>query len=268
MSREASRISVMDWHHRMPDVPDEFRQRCRSLRELVPGGVEYLFSQYEYSCRGDLLLRRLKFDSALESLRLWAFLFSEKDRLFLARERGWKIVAAMKDLGQVPVLTYAFPETLTFYADELWWAPCFSEETHLLDEAARLGAGEELCFVRAALGAMVTLDYFPPPDLCIAGVGACCDDFSAIMQLIEGLGYPVHWWEMAAHDDWARDSECIWNSWGRRERKASAVEFVRGQLMSVIARMEELTGRKADEAALAGSLRNFNLIRGLVRKLR
>ena len=263
----AERIPVMEWHRRMSLIPEEFRNECRSLRRLLPGGVEYLFSQYEYSCRGDLLLRRLKFDSSPEALRLWAFLFSEKDRLFLAKEKGWKIIAAMKDLGQVPILTYGFPETLTFYADELWWAPCFSEETHLLDEAARLGAGEELCFVRAALGAMVTLDYFPAPDLCIAGVGACCDDFSAIMQLIEGLGYPVHWWEMAAHWDGSGCSGGGRLDWDGARREA-AVRFAESQLSSVVARMEALTGKRAEPREMERSLINFNEIRGQVRSLR
>jgi benzoyl-CoA reductase/2-hydroxyglutaryl-CoA dehydratase subunit BcrC/BadD/HgdB len=264
------RISAMDWHSRTARIPEEFRQGCRSLRSIVPGGVEYLFSQYEYSCRGDLLLRRLKFDSSPEALRLWAFLFSEKDRLFLAKESGWKIVAAMKDLGQVPVLTYGFPETLTFYADELWWAPCFSEETHLLDEAARLGAGDELCFVRAALGAMVTLDYFPPPDLCIAGVGACCDDFSAIMQLIEGLGYPVHWWELVSHGDGCTEKSgtCTWDPWPDPGRREAAVRFTESQLASVVSRMESLTGRRADPGNMRRSLLRFNVIRDQVRTLR
>ena len=267
---EAEKISVMDWHRRMSRVPDDFRRQCRSLRNLIPGGVEYLFSQYEYSCRGDLLLRRLKFDSSLEALRLWAFLFSEKDRLFLARERGWKIIAAMKDLGQVPVLTYAFPRTLTFYADELWWAPCFAEETHLLDRAAELGAGEELCFVRAALGAMTTLDYFPPPDLCIAGVGACCDDFSAIMQLIEGLGYPVHWWEMVGHCSPGRagPSDGNWSSWSVSGRREKAVDFLQEQLESVVRRMEILSGVDMTEDALRRNLKHFNIIRKQVRDLR
>lgn len=265
------RIGVMDWEDAIASVSEEFSDRCRSLRSVVPGGVRYLFSPYEYSCRGDLLLRRLKFDSSPEALRLWAFLFSEKDRLFLAKENGWKIVAAMKDLGQVPVLTYAFPETLTFYADELWWAPCFSEEPHLLDEASAMGAGEELCFVRAALGAMSTLDYFPAPDLCIAGVGACCDDFSAIMQLIEGLGYPVHWWEMAARQD--PPAGPLPEGWkltpfGGTPYRESDRRFVESQLHGVVRRMEELTGVKATQAMLRGSLDLFNGLRRRVRELR
>ena len=89
MKDDVRRIGVLEWEERMPQVPEEYRARCTFLRELVPGGVRYLFSPYEYSCRGDTLLRRLKFDSSLAALRLWAFIFSEKDRLFLAKEKVW-----------------------------------------------------------------------------------------------------------------------------------------------------------------------------------
>jgi hypothetical protein len=266
-----ARITAGEWDALMKEIPAGFEEKCRFLRQVVPGGVSYLHSPRHYSCRGDRLLERLKFDSSLEALRLWAFLFSEKDRLFTAKERGWKIVAAMKDLGQVPILTYAYPETLTFYADELWWAPCFAEETRLLDEAARLGAGEELCFVRAALGAMVTLDYFPPPDLCIAGVGACCDDFSAVMQLIEGLGYPVLWWEMPARPDPSDTEGAVeYNRtpYGGSLYRAEALPFLEEQLHSVIAGMDELTGVAATPAMLGESLNLFNGIRRRISELR
>lgn len=270
MNDAVKRLTVMEWEERMPFVSESFRAECTVLRSLVPGGVRYLFSPYEYSCRGDALLRRLKFDGSLAALRLWAFIFSEKDRLFLAKERGWKIIAAMKDLGPVPVLAYALPNALTFYADELWWAPCFAEEPHLLDEAAKLGAGEELCFVRAALGAMITLDYFPAPDLCIAGVGACCDDFSAVMQLIESLGYPVHWWEMAARFD---ESPLLLENFRRTTSggsmyQESAREFVAGQLRGVVKRLEELSGVTITEDMLEKSRAVFNEIRGKISTLR
>jgi benzoyl-CoA reductase/2-hydroxyglutaryl-CoA dehydratase subunit BcrC/BadD/HgdB len=268
---DALRIGVMDWEARMPDIPEEYRERCTSLRSLVPGGVRYLFSPYEYSCRGDTLLRRLRFDNSFAALRLWAFIFSEKDRLFLAKEKGWKIFAAMKDLGSVPVLSYAVPESLTFYADELWWAPCFSEEPHLLEEAGKLGAGEELCFVRAALGAMVTLDYFPPPDLCIASVGPVCDDFSAVMQLIEGLGFPVHWWEMAARFDPSpalATERFLRTPYGGSPYQSSALGFVTSQLRGVVKKLEEVSGREITEQMLRQNLARFNGIRGRVSELR
>jgi|GEM_PF-14996 len=268
---KAKRLGVMDWEALMPRVPEEYRERCTFLRSLIPGGVKYLFSPYEYSCRGDTLLRRLKFDNSLAALRLWAFLFSEKDRLFLAKEKGWKIFAAMKDLGSVPVLSYAVPNSLTFYADELWWAPCFAEEAHLLEEAAKLGAGEDLCFVRAALGAMVTLDYFPPPDLCIAAVGPVCDDFSAVMQLIEGLGYPVHWWELAARLDPSPtlvSEKFKTTSGGGSKYQASALGFTASQLSGVVRRLEEVAGIKVTEEMLVQSRDTFNAIRSRVAELR
>lgn len=261
----------MEWEERMPLVPEDYRAQCTFLRSLIPGGVRYLFSPYEYSCRGDVLLRRLKFDSSLAALRLWAFIFSEKERLFLAKEKGWKIFAAMKDLGPVPVLAYAVPESLTFYADELWWAPCFAEESHLLDEAAKLGAGEELCFVRAALGAMVTLDYFPPPDLCIAGIGSCCDDFSAVMQLIESLGYPTHWWEMAtrfAPSSPVTSERFLRTTFGGSPYQESALKFVTGQLQGVVKKLEEVSGKDITEPMLVESRMVFNEIRQRVSKLR
>ena len=271
MKDTAERLTVQQWETRIREIPKEFRENCRFLRNVVPGGVPYLFTPYEYSCRGDLLLRRLKFDSSPEALRLWAFLFSEKDRLFLAKENGLKIVSLMKDLGQTAVLTYAFPGQLSFYADELWWAPCFAEETYLLDEAARLGATSELCYVRAALGAMVTGDYFPDPDLCIAGVGGCCDDFSAVMQLIQALGKDVHWWEMVSRREppfykTAEDFEET--PFGHVQYQKSAVPFLRTQFSAIVRRMEKLTGVQCTEEMLKGSVSRFNRLRAHVAALR
>lgn len=271
MKDTVTRISVQDWEERARQIPEDFRNSCRFLRGVVPGGVPYLFTPYEYSCRGDLLLRRLKFDSAMECLRLWAFLFSEKDRLFLAKENGMKIVSLMKDLGQTSVLTYAFPGQLSFYADELWWAPCFAEETYLLDEAANLGATSELCYVRAALGAMVTGDYFPDPDLCIAGTGGCCDDFSAVMQLIEGLGKDVHWWEMVSRREppfHKTVEEFSITPYGGNRYQSGAIPFLKAQFKGIVKRMEELTGVSCTEEMLRNSISRFNRLRGLVRELR
>lgn len=269
--KEPERISALDWEHRMAAVPEEFKAECAFLRDLVPGGVRYLYSPHEYSCRGDALLSRLKYDDSLEALRLWSFLFSEKDRLFLAKERGWKIFAVMKDLGQAPVLSYAVPKSLTFYADELWWAPCFAEEPHLLDEASALGATEELCYVRAALGAMKTLDYFPEPDLCIAGVGACCDDFSAVMQLIEWQGMPIHWWEIPARfekTNLIRNEKFRETPHGKSPYQESAVPFLAREYRGVVRALEKTAGTKITDDALKKSVKYFNRLRGMVASLR
>ena len=257
------KLTALEWNSRALEIPPSFSKECRSLREMIPGGVEYLFTPWEYSCRGDLLLRRLRFDSSPEALRLWAFLFSEKDRLFLARSAGSKVIALMKDLGQTAVLAYAFPGQLSFYADEMWWAPCFAESTHLLDVAAELGATEELCYVRAVLGAMKTLDYFPRPDLCVAGVGACCDDFSAVMQLVEGLGIPVHWWEMAA----PIPGSALTPHGGVRFRERD-LAFLRGQLAGVVRALEKTMDVRCTDEMLSESRALFNRLRAMVRRLR
>ncbi len=271
MSEKPKRITGQEWEARMADIPAEYKDSCTFLRNCVPGGVKYLYSPHEYSCRGDQLLSRLKFDNSLAALRLWSFVFSEKDRLFLAKEKGWKIFAAMKDLGQVPIISYAVPETLTFYADELWWAPCFSEEPHLLDEAAKLGATEELCYIRAALGAYKTLDYFPKPDLSFAGVGACCDDFSAIMQLIEWQKHPIHWWEIPARftpGDHLKKTEFAKSFAANSSYQTSAVDFLVGQYEGIVKKLEEVTGKPVTEEALRKSVKGFNQLRRRVRELR
>lgn len=265
------RITSDAWDARIRRIPESFRRECRFLRSIRADGVPYLFSPSEYARRGDRLLDRLKFDPSPAALRLWAFIFSEKDRLFLAKENGWKIFAVMKDLGQTPVITYSVPKSLSFYADALWWAPCFAENPRLLDEAEKLGATSELCFVRAALGAFKTLDYFPMPDLCLAGVGSCCDDFSAVMQLIEWQGAKVHWWEIPARPDKTRlqvSGEFLKTPYGRTDYPESAVKFLEREYKGIVKVLEKETGRRISQPMLKGSLLNFNRIRGLVRNLR
>jgi benzoyl-CoA reductase/2-hydroxyglutaryl-CoA dehydratase subunit BcrC/BadD/HgdB len=268
---EPKRISSIEWDERINEIPSEFHRECRYLRTIRKGGVPYLFSPSEYARRGDRLLDRLKFDSSPAALRLWAFIFSEKDRLFLAKENGWKIFAVMKDLGQVPVITYSMPETLSFYADALWWAPCFAENPKLLDEAEKLGATNELCYVRAALGAFKTLDYFPMPDLCFAGAGACCDDFSAVMQLIEWQGAKVHWWEIPARTNRTVLSDpkrFRKTPFGKTEYPASLVKFLEEEYKGIVKAVEKESGLKVSPGMLKKSIALFNRIRGLIRALR
>ncbi len=269
--KEVQRISPQEWDERIKSVPESFRRECRFLRGVRGGGVPYLLAPSEYARRGDRLLGRLKFDPSPAALRLWSFIFSEKDRLFLAKESGWKIFAVMKDLGQTPVITYSVPESLSFYADSMWWAPCFAENPRLLDEAEKLGATNELCFVRAALGAFKTLDYFPAPDLCLAGVGSCCDDFSAVMQLIEWQGAKVHWWEIPARPDRGGlrgDGGFLKTPYGRTDYPVSAVDFLEREYKGIVKALQRETGSRIGRGMLEASLGRFNRIRALVRKLR
>ncbi|MFZ2654022.1 MAG: 2-hydroxyacyl-CoA dehydratase family protein [Victivallales bacterium] len=265
------RISSDAWDERIRKIPESFRRECRYLRSIRKGGIPYLLAPSEYARKGDRLLDRLKFDPSPAALRLWAFIFSEKDRLFLVKENGWKIFAVMKDLGQTPVITYSVPKSLSFYADALWWAPCFAENPRLLDEAEKLGATNELCFVRAALGAFKTLDYFPMPDLCFAGVGSCCDDFSAVMQLIEWQGAKVHWWEIPTRPDKTTlnvTGKFARTPFGKTDYPEKAVEFLEKEYKGIVKALEKEAGCRITQPMLKGSLDKFNEIRGLVRNIR
>ncbi len=89
---------------------------------------------------GDTRLLRLRIDNSPAALRLWNFLLSEEDRLRQARAEGKRLVAAMKDLGTVPVMAYALDDVVTFYADGAWWLPCVMEnQTDVLEVADRFG---------------------------------------------------------------------------------------------------------------------------------
>jgi len=49
---------------------------------------------------------------------------------------------------------------------------------------------------RAMLAAFENGEHFPQPDLLICSAGAVCDDFSAIAQRLEQMGFPIVWWEV------------------------------------------------------------------------
>jgi benzoyl-CoA reductase/2-hydroxyglutaryl-CoA dehydratase subunit BcrC/BadD/HgdB len=91
------------------------------------------------------------------------------------------------------------------------------------------------------------------------------------MQLIEGLGYPVHWWEMAARFD---PSDTLVTepfrrtAYGGSAYQASALPFVASQLEGVVRRLEEISGKRVTGEMLRQSLMRFNEIRGRVAELR
>jgi benzoyl-CoA reductase/2-hydroxyglutaryl-CoA dehydratase subunit BcrC/BadD/HgdB len=271
ISPKPERISAAEWDERFHRIPEAYRLACRHLRSIPGFDGNYLAPPSWYAGKGDRLLDRLKFDSSPAALRLWAFVFSEKDRLFGAKKHGWNVFAAMKDLGITPIMTYAIPKTVTFYADELWWAPCFAENPNLLDVASGLGATDELCYVRAALGAMLTGDYFPEPDLCIAGVGSCCDDFSAVMQLIEWQGFKVHWWEMPSKLPFPKTVDTgldTKTAGGGVPYKRQTLEFITKELRSVADAAGKVAGHSIEPSELTANIRRFNRLRTRIRELR
>jgi len=195
-------IDWREWHTLFRAIPDELVQNTRYYRHLPD--VEwslYLFPPSTHTVYGNRLLRKLRFDNSPAALRLWGFVLSECERLYRAKQAGMKVVAVMGDLGAVTPLIYSFPNTIAFYPDCLWWTPFLMESRVLFEEAAMLGLSEDCCYVRAALGGFARRAYFPRPDLCIATVGATCDDMAAVTAGVERLGCTVRYLELPHRAD-------------------------------------------------------------------
>ncbi len=158
-------------------------------------------------------------DNSAAALRLWNFLLSEEDRLRRSVAEGKKLVGTMKDLGTVPVMAYSFDNLVAFYPDGAWWLPCVLEGGGgLLEIADSLGIDDSFCPVRAMLGAFVRRNRFPIPGLLTCSVGATCDDFSAIAQRLESLGFPILWWEIPHRRRPDRDEAAVELPGGFRRR--------------------------------------------------
>jgi benzoyl-CoA reductase/2-hydroxyglutaryl-CoA dehydratase subunit BcrC/BadD/HgdB len=217
---------------------------------------------------GDRRLLHLQFDDSAAALRLWNFLLTEEDRLHEARAAGTKIVGTMKDLGTVPVMAYSLPDVIAFYPDGAWWTPCVMElSAGLLGLAQSLGVGEAFCPVRAMLGAFVNRAHFPIPDLLTCSVGATCDDFSAIAQRLESLGFPILWWEMPNRRPPDPDEPAVVLPGGFHAPE-SQVALVRAELERVRAALESLADARLGEEELVAGIREANRVRAVLADLR
>ena len=255
MSDTPAQITLAQWDSRLPGLP-----RLDWPPYVGPLG--------RHLADGDLRLARLMFDNSPAALRLWNFLLTEEQRLIEHRRSGRKIVGAMKDLGTVPVMAYSLSDTVAFYPDGAWWAPCIMElSSGDLEVADALGIDESFCPVRAMLGAFVRNAHFPKPDLLVCSVGATCDDFSAIAQRLSAMGWPILWWE-APHRRRPDPGEETVSLPGGAIAPRSQVEFVRMELGRVKLALEDLTGRKLTDASLAGGIARANEFRRLLGELR
>ena len=217
---------------------------------------------------GDLRLVEFLFDDSPAALRLWNFLLTEELRLNQARAAGKRVVGAMKDLGTVPVMAYSLPGLVTFYPDGAWWVPCImAMRSGDLEIADRLGVDESFCPVRALLGAFVQQAHFPRPDLLVCSVGATCDDFSAIAQRLNGLGFPILWWEIPHRRRPEADEPAVTLPGGFVAPRTQ-VEFVRAELARVAEALERLAGAALDAPRLAEGIAQANLFRALLDELR
>ena len=250
-------ISLEQWDRR-------YEQLCRDGMIEPPYGGPLR----RHIADGDTRLSKLRFDNSAAALRLWNFLLTEEERLFTARANGKKIVGVMKDLGTVPVLAYALDDVVAFYLDGAWWIPCIMEmSAGLLETADALGLNESFCPVRALLGAFLAEGHFPQPDLLTCSVGAVCDDLSAIAQKLNGLGYPILWWEVPHRHGGDQVEESIELPGGFRTTQRQ-IELVRTELKRVVKHLEQLTGQELTDQKIAAGIEKTNRVRRCLRELR
>jgi benzoyl-CoA reductase/2-hydroxyglutaryl-CoA dehydratase subunit BcrC/BadD/HgdB len=247
---------------------DEWSRRYDELKSLGLEEPPYGGPLQRHVDDGDYRLLRLRFDDSAASLRLWNFLLTEETRLAQARADGKRLVGAMKDLGTVPVMAYSLPGVVAFYPDGAWWIPCVMEMSSSVCEIADcLGLDESFCPVRAMVGAFVNQDHFPIPDCLTCSVGATCDDFSAIAQRVEALGYPIHWWEIPARRR-PDPGEAAVVLPGGFTAPVEQVEFVESELEAIRQKLAALAGRTLDDFALAEGIRAANRVRLVLDELR
>ena len=257
MSEIPRRITLAEWDQRYAML------RAGGLREPDYGGP--LRRHVE---DGDVRLLKLRMDNSAASLRLWNFLLSEEDRLRRAAADGKKLVGTMKDLGTVPVMAYSFSNLVAFYPDGAWWLPCLLEGGgQLLAIADSLGIDDSFCPVRAMLGAFVTRKRFPIPGLLTCSVGATCDDFSAIAQRVESLGFPVFWWEIP-HRRPPEPSETSVELPGGFRAPAEQVAFVKSELERVRRALETYAGERLSDERLSAGIARANQVRVALAALR
>jgi hypothetical protein len=117
------------------------------------------------------------------------------------------------------------------------------------------------------LGAFENGEHFPLPDLLVCSVGAVCDDFSAIAQRLERLGWNILWWEMPRRRAPEPDEpRCLLPGglWAPR----CQVECVRDELRRVGAALGEVAGHRLDNTLLEAGIASANAVRRALEDLR
>ena len=257
----------------MTDMPrqitlQEWDQRYEQLQKAGLYQPDYGGPLSRHIEDGDTRLSKLRYDNSAAALQLWNFLLTEEERLHKAHAEGKKLVGTMKDLGTIPVMAYSLDNLVAFYPDGAWWIPCVMElNTPLLKIADTLGIDESFCPVRAMLGAFLTGAHFPIPDLLTCSVGATCDDFSAIAQRLNGLGYPILWWEIPHRRCPEPDEPMVILPGGFSAPKCQ-IEFVESELHRLKTALEDLAGWRLDDRKLSAGIKKANLVRTYLTELR
>jgi hypothetical protein len=261
------KIDLKEWSRQFRELDMDFINQFYYYKNNDWG--RYLFPPATFMVYGARQLKHLKFDNSLAALQLWGFSFNESERLFRAKQVRKKVIAVMGDLGVVPIIVMAFPDSIPFYPDCTWWIPFFNESNVLLDRASELGTPEASCFVRSALAAFDKKAYFPRPDLLFASTGASCDDYSCIMQMVQNLDYELNWLEIPYRrhsakyfigDDYKKTKQGL-------EYPSRFEDYLAQEYKRVWDTMSELTGIN-DINLLKDSIKKTNQMRRLVNKIK
>jgi hypothetical protein len=94
-----------------------------------------------------------------------------------------------------------------------------------------------------------------------------CDDFSAIAQRLESLGFPILWWEMPARRSPEPGEAAVRLPTGF-DAPAAQVAVVRAELERVRRVLAEAAGRPLSDVDLAAGIREANRVRRLLAALR
>jgi benzoyl-CoA reductase/2-hydroxyglutaryl-CoA dehydratase subunit BcrC/BadD/HgdB len=157
---------------------------------------------------------------------------------------------------------------VAFYPDGAWWLPCVLEgSAGLLEIADSLGIDDSFCPVRAMLGAFVDGERFPIPGLLTCSVGATCDDFSAIAQRLESLGFPILWWEMP-HRREPDPHEAAVDLPGGFRAPRQQVDFVKSELERVRQALEAYAGEPLTAEQISAGIERANQVRTRLASLR
>ena len=159
---------------------------------------------------------------------------------------------------------------MAFYPDGAWWLPCLMEGGgELLDIADSLGIDDSFCPVRAMLGAFVSKERFPIPGLLTCSVGATCDDFSAIAQRVEALGFPEFFGGKSPIAARRNPASRPWNCPAAFTAPAEQVAFVKSELERVRQALEAYAGRAArPTSGFAAGIARANQVRMALGALR
>ena len=242
---EPERITLAEWDRALRRAA-----RAAGLREPDYGGP-----LRRHVDDGDLRLLKLRMDNSAAALRLWNFLLSEEDRLRASVAEGKKLVGTMKDLGTVPVMAYSLDNLVAFYPDGAWWLPCVLENGRRAAGDRRLAGHRRFVLPGPgdARARSSSQNHFPLPGLLTCSVGATCDDFSAIAQRLESLGFPILWWEIP-HRRRPDAGEAAVELPGGFRAPAAQVAFVKSELRARARRRWRRmpASRSTDERLSAG----------------